>query len=1149
MRSNLAVLLAGVWVLCGWAAAPPGGLDGTRQARLAELDRRVAKHAHAGEFAEAEKLGRQALAWRQRWQGETHWKVREARAEAERWQRLTRVPAKDRPEVGKALGLLDEGARWRGRGRHPEEERRLRQALAIFRKVLGGDHPLTAATCDGVAGALGRQGKHPQAQALAEKALQTRRKVLGEEHPDTAASYNSLASCLSDQARYAQAQPLFERALATRRKALGDGHPDTAQSYNNVAFNLDAQGKHAQAQPLHEKALAIKRQVLGEGHPRTAMSYNSLASNLGAQGKRAAAQPLYEKALQIRRQALGEGHPDTAQSYNNVAFNLWEQGKHAQAQPLFEKALAICRRVLGEEHPHTATSYNNVASNLDLQGKHAQAQHLCEKALAIWEKTLGEDHPHTATSYNNLAANLGAQGKHAQAQPLYEKALRVRRRALGEEHPVTASSYHNVASNLTAQGKHAQAQLFAEKALQICRKALGEDHPYTAFNYNAVALHLSAQGKHSQARPLLEKSLQISRKVLGEDHPHTATSCNNLAHNLSDQGKHAQAQAWFERAIRICRRVHGEEHPHTASSNHNVAANLWRQGHLSRAVRLWQASRPSLEAARIHLSASGFGRSLAGARSPNPHAALAIGLARLGQPGNAFRAAEGGLARGLLDDLAAPAGNDSQEDAALLRRLDGRLIALYGKALTAGQRELREELTRQRRLVLSRLAQRAADASARQVWPLSAIQPHLAADAALVLWLDDDSLGEHWACVLRREGPPAWERLPGSGAGGAWSDDDRALPDRLYRHLIDPAVGGGARQRLIAALRKQRLGPLARHLGPAGSLPAVRQLLVVPTGWAATVPVEVLTGGHRVSYVPSGTVFAGLKQRHRPLSAASLLALGDPAFRRPGRELSDPSKHGLPLKDDEPQPLPSTRLEVEALARLVPRTTPLLGSSASEQQLDRLLAEGKLKGYRLLHFATHGRIDPDRPERSALLLARDRLPDALRRAERGEKVCTGELTVAAIRAGWRLDCDLVVLSACQTALGKEARGEGLLGFAQAFLQKGARSVVLSRWKVEDSATALLMVRFYENLLGKREGLKGPLPRAAALEEARQWLRQLPRREAERLVALYASGKLRGSVGKPLPLGGEEGPAKLPSGDRPFAHPFHWAAFVLIGDPD
>src|SRR5262249_2952036 len=126
-------------------------------------------------------------------------------------------------------------------------------------------------------------------------------------------------------------------------------------------------------------------------------------------------------------------------------------------------------------------------------------------------------------------------------------------------------------------------------------------------------------------------------------------------------------------------------------------------------------------------------------------------------------------------------------------------------------------------------------------------------------------------------------------------------------------------------------------------------------------------------------------------------------------------------------------------------------------------------------------------------------------------------------------------------------GEGLLGFAQAFVQKGARSVLLSRWKVEDTATALLMLRFYENALGKRKDLKAALGRAAALEDARLWLRDLSRADAERLGARLTGGVLRGTERDELLL--VKGKVVLPPGERPFAHPFYWASFVLVGDPN
>jgi CHAT domain-containing protein len=245
--------------------------------------------------------------------------------------------------------------------------------------------------------------------------------------------------------------------------------------------------------------------------------------------------------------------------------------------------------------------------------------------------------------------------------------------------------------------------------------------------------------------------------------------------------------------------------------------------------------------------------------------------------------------------------------------------------------------------------------------------------------------------------------------------------------------------------------------------------------------------------------------------------------------------------------LPGTRLEAEAIAALVKGSTTLLGADASEQRLDELRQAGKLKTFRILHFATHGAAGNEVPGRSALILAQDHLPDPLEQVRQGNHPYDGRLTVSRIRTGWQLDADLVVLSACQTALGRDAGSDGLLGLARAFLSRGARSVVLSRWKVDDTATALFMVRFYENLLGKRKGLKQGMGRAEALADAKKWLAGLKRKDADRLAARLAGGVLRGTEGDEKPSGKVK-PANLPEGENPFEHPFYWAAFVLVGDP-
>ena len=229
--------------------------------------------------------------------------------------------------------------------------------------------------------------------------------------------------------------------------------------------------------------------------------------------------------------------------------------------------------------------------------------------------------------------------------------------------------------------------------------------------------------------------------------------------------------------------------------------------------------------------------------------------------------------------------------------------------------------------------------------------------------------------------------------------------------------------------------------------------------------------------------------------------------------------------------LPGTRREVLAISALFPKggATTLLGAGATEAEVGRLAGSGELASYRYLHFATHGSVDPNVAMSSALILAPS--------AGTGD-ASDGRITAEQILNTWALDADLVVLSACETGVGKRAGGEGYLGFAQALFIKGARSLVLSEWPVSDVATSLLMVRFYQDLLGKRPALTGPMRKADALDEAKRWLRNLSPSEAAAEI---------NRLGESTPIQTPISPA--PAGARPFDHPLFWAAFILVGDPD
>ncbi len=368
-----------------------------------------------------------------------------------------------------------------------------------------------------------------------------------------------------------------------------------------------------------------------------------------------------------------------------------------------------------------------------------------------------------------------------------------------------------------------------------------------------------------------------------------------------------------------------------------------------------------------------------------------------------------------------------------------------------------------------------------QAYDLARIQAHLPIDAALLTWVDVEELAK---------------AADPNGEHWAWSAP-RVRPFGCGSPAPEPRAIGQHR--------------------PKPDQPTRGSQTVVLAVWREGQTLELTAAPGPLGVVPSKDSAAeGIRARRE----------GDALLRG--------------LRGNTLPSLPGSRTEVQAIARLFPQAEMLLGSDASEQRLDDLVAQGRLRQYRYLHFATHGLMNDRIPLQSSLALAQDHLPDPLAQVLAGKRAYDGRLTADQILQTWKLDADLVTLSACDTGLGRQGGGDGYIGFAQVLFLAGARSLVLSLWEVDDRATALLMVRFYQNLLGKRDGLTKPLPKAEALAEAKRWLRGLSRAEVERLVKALPNGTRLGKAKDPGPV--------VTAAARPFAHPYYWSAFILIGDP-
>jgi CHAT domain-containing protein/Tfp pilus assembly protein PilF len=275
------------------------------------------------------------------------------------------------------------------------------------------------------------------------------------------------------------------------------------------------------------------------------------------------------------------------------------------------------------------------------------------------------------------------------------------------------------------------------------------------------------------------------------------------------------------------------------------------------------------------------------------------------------------------------------------------------------------------------------------------------------------------------------------------------------------------------------------------------ELLLKSTG-AALRPdprgLPYLVRDHRIGYLPAAGLLPAISVEGREAPAKDLLALGDPSYDRsapPADDSIEPAARGA-FDGAEPwklRRLAHSREEVTRIAELYPegRTDLLLGEDATEANLT---ANGRLSRYRIVHLAAHGLLNESRPQFSGVVVS---LPS-------GPSPEDGLLQAYEI-FNLELNAELVVLSACETGLGKEIHGEGIVGLTRAFLYAGASAVVVSLWKVADASTSELMVRFHQHLNGGGSG-------SEALRRAQ--------------LDLVEKGA--------------------------FAHPYYWAPFVLVGMP-
>jgi CHAT domain-containing protein/tetratricopeptide (TPR) repeat protein len=685
----------------------------------------------------------------------------------------------------------------------------------------------------------------------------------------------------------------------------------------------------------------------------------------------------------------------------------------------------------------------------------------------------------------------------------------------------------DLAKSLAAIGDYRTSEGMYREALDVLNKRLDPNHEIVAQVLNELGMVLLRMDNIEEAASQFERAVDICRRVHGPGGVAEAAVLISYGNLFQETRDYAKAREYFAQATEIYRERMGETSPLFAGALFQMARALTGQHEyaqarllLIEACRILESNRRRLRVCRCSMDPP-YTR-------VTPYRLLAFNEIQMNNTSAAFDALERDYADSLVTRFdtrwfrrlnAAEARQERYVEETLVRLehlVADRVPEADGPRTDTGRGSMREQLARAQQswdILQERLRAR-YPADEGYVFERDEIQSNLQAGGALVGWMDIEE--SRFVYMLPPYGDVVWQELQPPG--------DDSLYTRFKTMLVDPRADDKELRRLAAEIYRLRLGPLEPHLQ------RMTTLYVVPSGPMTGIPVEFLPvdgrpigAGRTVCYVPSASFFRWLRARPRSTVPASMLAIGDPPFNdeqardiylggpSKGASLSDMEREDLFAAVLEGRPaaaeglprLAGTRREIESVADMFVPNTVLLGLDASEARIETMTRT--LSGFGFVHLATYAIADDVRGERSSLVLSQSDVPDVLDTIVRGQRPVDGRLTLEEILRDWRLDAEVVTLSACQN-IG--ARLGGGFGFAYVYLRTGARSVVFNRWRVPDTPTRILMKRFYHNLAERR------LDKARALDDAKAWLRAFT----------------------------------TDTGEHPYAHPAYWASFALVGDP-
>lgn len=1029
------------------------------------------------------------------------------------------------------------------------------------------------------------KGRYEEGIQFSEKACELAKIAFGKNHHNYASLLNLLAALRYEMGQFYEAESLDLEAKQIYKQQFETNHPDYATSLNNLAGLYQAMGRFSDAELFYLEAKQIYKCQLGENHPNYTASLNNLARLYGVMGRFSEAETLYLQGMKIEKLQLRENHYSYADSLNNLATLYYAMKRFSEAEPLYRQAREIWTQQLGKNHPDYATSLNNLATLYQAMGRFSEAEPLMLQAKQIKKQQLGDNHSDYATSVNNLATLYKEMGRFSDAETLFRQAQEIFKRQLGKNHPHYATSLNNLAGLMAAMNRPREALQLMREAADIQNRIIGEilsissDRQrldYLQQNYWLLELFLSLINQYfSDDSPAKQAALDLVWRRKG-----LATEAGILLRTSIASERYRHLAPQFEEFRQLTRQI-GYLTWQIPASPEGLPEYRQRLADLTRKQEELEQSL-SRQIPEMNLESQLKRASRQAIATLLPDGATLVEFVRFNVANFQAVAANG-------DNRWLP----PRYLAFILSSGDSENVEM----LDLGEAETIDNLSRQFRRLASgedsdtpgknRVVACFDDdetpeaeswiypEQGRQLYQIliQPLQRHLQPGQVVYLATDGELATLPFG-ILSRDGTVELMgeyELRYLNVGRDLLRFHVEIPVEHTQPLVIANPDYNLREYVPVPTPQTR--PQKRSTG----IPH-QTILAVAIAFLIIISVILLAAFPPVGVVLilAGVIAVFAIDGKKPMQTDAPQTVPSPAILE------------SPLPPFPSPPTPQTPADVRSLSRELGRGegnffTPLPGTKIEGERIAQLLqvpvyletqAVKSLLSHsrspKIVHIATHGYF---------LEVSRDGLNDAMdgfqfasigssqsrfkfahvqnpltrsglafaganTALKEGKLPPDAEEGLLTAQNATMLDLTgtiIVVLSACDTALGNVSIGEGVLGLRRSIIVAGAETLVMSLWKVPDVPTAILMERFYHNLFQNKLG------RTKCLEEAQAYLRTLKVAEMrDSWLRAEAIGKV--SVSSPASGVFLRDLSRKPDDFMPFQSPSYWAAFISIGNP-